>query len=488
MAAPLLHADTDSPNRWLPSLLTRITDGAITAEAAKRVGSLAFAFITTNEQLRRRSEHVDRLEATLMKLAQRVIAELPAGDGDAQELAKLLVDEVNTELNRPVQTAPPPPPTPPPMAAAALASKPAASSTLGSAISSTTCAAKCAVAMIGQARTLKYRAVWTSHLAHVIRPLQNDPSCSGGVDVFAVLGPGDDYDEHTAHVLRRLGAVRVASVAVPSSAFMSSQYRRWAIAHRLMRDHCSMGTELYAWVFKMRPDCFFFASIPPVITLASDRVHGVMRCSSRFLGQVITEAMVSPNMVRYLRRGCKLSRKPLAAQAHMPPYTASTASFICSCKLFGCPGIAANTAGELMEDQVAIVPRERLNSYFALDGNVPHADHHCMQRRMGAFAAAAVWYGLARETPSTSAFGSLAEWAITGGTPANGLDNAHSVRAGLNGTLYLDTPLDRQHKAGRTDLLNCSDPTIGRFHALRFAPPAAPPAVQPGAAAPHLHV
>jgi hypothetical protein len=101
---PPLHLDEDDPALWLAPLLAGVAQRAgahLSDQAAAAAGSLRFAFIATNAQLRRRTLDPTGIQTTILKVAQRTIAALEGSTSDshdAGELAVLLCEEVITQL------------------------------------------------------------------------------------------------------------------------------------------------------------------------------------------------------------------------------------------------------------------------------------------------------------------------------------------------------------------------------------------------------
>jgi hypothetical protein len=212
------------------------------------------------------------------------------------------------------------------------------------------------------------------------------------------------------------------------------QYRRWSAAYNLMRQRCAPGV-LYAWAVRRRPDALFFAPLPPLSALADDRVHGTMRCSERWSGTVISEDQITPNMIAPTRRQCAAYDE------------ASRIYSSCSCVLLGC---ATNkympvVNGELVDDQVALVPRAKIRDYFGLEQG---CFHKCLMQRIGAnfSATSGLVYTLARAAP-----GSYTKThpgaVVLGGEPDD---------APYNATLYLDSPMDRQSESRPSRRMNCT--------------------------------
>lgn len=189
----------------------------------------------------------------------------------------------------------------------------------------------------GDARTFQAALVRQSHLDYVISPLK----MQGQLATFLVLGEGD---RATLNMTRVHDDYEPAALVFTEPHDASSmQYERLATCGALFDAHEAAMGRAFDWTLRMRPDLYFYATLPRLDALSRDAVHARVRCFRFDANVTFTEEFISAENQMLLRSNCKA--KPSACRA---------------CKQRHC----RSSKSKAIDDQVALIPGAFRAAYF----------------------------------------------------------------------------------------------------------------------------
>lgn len=196
-----------------------------------------------------------------------------------------------------------------------------------------------ALLILGQARTLSDSLVAQSQRHFLLAPL----AAQGSVDVLAVVSSRDD--EALLHANYPNATIRTHEV---HSTW--EQYERYTIGLQMLIAAEASSGHPFDWVVRTRPDLLFYSRLStPLASLDARAVHCRMRCSSfeSTGGEFDLNMIPSENHFR------------VKASCTTPPSNGTQHVHMCNCRQLQCGATSV-----VMDDQMAIVPRQHAELYF----------------------------------------------------------------------------------------------------------------------------